>query len=227
MRIILVAGAAPAAEWQSVSRDDAVEVEARARPGSAVKELRARGVIPAPPHVVRAVVAAVDRYPDFMPYVKESRTLGTEGAATTVYQRLAFGLLGISDRDYVIDITETVDTDPQGRDVYTRRWRVGDNGRVPEQPSTVRLSINRGYWRLAADDAAPGATRAVYCLFTDPGGSLPAFIVNQANTVAIRKVFAAVTAATGDPRYTANPPPSPASGVGASPVGADGLCNDL
>jgi hypothetical protein len=224
MGIILVVGVAPAAEWQSVSRDDTVEVEARARPGSAVKELRARGVIPAPPHVVRAVVAAVDRYPEFMPYVKESRTLATDGAATTVYQRLAFGLLGISDRDYVIDITETVDTDPQGRDVYTRRWRVGDSARVPERPSAVRLTINRGYWRLAAD-AVPGTTRAVYCLFTDPGGSLPAFIVNQANTVAIRKVFAAVTAATGDPRYAANPAPSPASGV--VPSAPDGLCDDM
>jgi Polyketide cyclase / dehydrase and lipid transport len=224
--LALAAGLARAEEWQPVYRDDVLEVEARARAGSAVKELRARGTLPAPPHVVRAVVAAVDRYPDFMPYVKESLTLGVEGAVTTVYQRLAFGLIGISDRDYVIDITETVEADSQGRDVYVRRWRVGDSARVPEQPSAVRLSVNRGSWRLAAAEAPPDATRAVYCLFTDPGGSLPAFVVNQANTVAIRKVFAAVSTAARDPRYAAAARPPVAGGGPPRAAPGDGLCED-
>jgi len=38
---VSVAGSAPAAEWQSVSRDDAVEIEARARPeGGSVFTIR-------------------------------------------------------------------------------------------------------------------------------------------------------------------------------------------
>jgi hypothetical protein len=191
-----------------------------------VRELRARGAIPAPPHVVRAVVADVDRYPAFMPYVKESRTVQRAGAVTTVYQRLAFGVIGVSDRDYVIDITETVSRDARGREQYTRRWQVADGAAVPPHGGTVRLSVNRGLWHLAHDDATPGTTRAVYCLFTDPGGSLPTFIVNQANTVAIRKVFDAVTTAARDPRYAALASPS-AMADRATSVAADGLCDQL
>ncbi len=213
-----------AADWESVSRDEALEVEAQSRPDSAIRQLRARGVIPATPATVRAVVAAVDRYPEFMPYVKESRILGVDGAVTTVYQRLAFGLIGLSDRDYVIDITESADTDRQGRAIYGRRWRLGDSSRIPERSSTVRLAVNRGYWRLAPDETSAASTRATYCLFTDPGGALPAWIVNQANTIGIRKVFAAVSVATSNPRYTSLAPP-PGSGSNASVP--DGTCDDL
>jgi hypothetical protein len=183
--------------------------------------------MPAPPHVVNAVLAAVERYPEFMPYVKEARILSMDGATISVYQRLAFGLVGLSDRDYVIDITQTVETDRQGRTIYGRRWLVGDSSRVPERPSTVRLSVNRGYWRLASDDSGPTATRATYCLFTDPGGALPAFIVNQANTVGIRKVFAAVIGATADPRYATLTPSSPPAAGTSSTVPPDGTCDDL
>jgi len=225
--IVLASASARATSWEPVSRDDGLEVEARARPDSAIRQLRARGVIPALPRVVHAVLAAVERYPEFMPYVKEARVLGVDGPTTSVYQRLAFGLIGLSDRDYVIDITETVETDRQGRTIYGRRWHLGDSRRVPERPSTVRLSVNRGYWRLVSDDAQAGVTRATYCLFTDPGGALPAFIVNQANTVAIRKVFSAVIEATADPRYATLPSSLPLVGATSSVSSPDGTCDDL
>jgi len=35
-------------------------------------------------------------------------------------------------------------------------------------------------------------TRATYALFTDPGGSIPSFIANKANTTALPDLFAAV-----------------------------------
>src|SRR6266536_4454242 len=84
--VILVARWATAADWELVSRNEALQIEAQARPGSSVTTLRARGLVGAPPRVVRAVIADVERYPEFMPYVKESRTLAVEGAATVVYQ---------------------------------------------------------------------------------------------------------------------------------------------
>ena len=198
--MLLLGPPASAADWELVSRTDALEIESRSQPGSAVRTLRARGLIDAPPRVVRAVIADVDRYAEFMPYVKESRTLAVEGDVSIVYQRLSFGFLGVSDRDYVLRIVETA-VDESGAQAYTRWWNVGDSAQSPPQSSVVRVSINRGYWRLGPDERDPGRTRAVYCLFTDPGGQLPAWIVNQANTIAIPKLFAAVTAATAERRY--------------------------
>ena len=49
-----------------------VHVETRAMPGRDVKQVNAQGIIDAPPHVVRAVIADLERYPAFMPYVRRA-----------------------------------------------------------------------------------------------------------------------------------------------------------
>src|SRR4026208_2466166 len=48
-------------------------VETRAVPGQDVKQVNAQGIIDAPPHVVRAVVADRERYPEVMASVEDSR----------------------------------------------------------------------------------------------------------------------------------------------------------
>jgi hypothetical protein len=42
------------------------------------------------------------------------------------------------------------------------------------------------------EPAGAAKTRATYCIYTDGGGKLPAFVANIANEVAIRKIFTAV-----------------------------------
>src|SRR6202035_4396104 len=60
-----------------------VKVETRAIPDRDVKQVRAQAIIAAPSHVVRAVIVDLERYPAFMPYVKESRVLPAEPAGET------------------------------------------------------------------------------------------------------------------------------------------------
>jgi polyketide cyclase/dehydrase/lipid transport protein len=210
-----VSGAA-VAPWETVHTEDGLVVQSRARPGSAIAELRAEGAIAAPPAVVRAVVADVERYPEFMPYVKVSRVLARDsGGDTVVYQRLSFGalrLLGVGDRDYVIRITEQVLASPTGQPVFRRRWNLADAaGAPPPEDSVIRLAVDRGLWELGPADPAGTRTRAIYCLFTDPGGSLPAWVANQANRTGIPDVFAAVRKAATDPRYAGATAPVAAS----------------
>jgi hypothetical protein len=109
---------------------------------------------------------------------------------------------GIGDRDYTIRIREQILTSATGQPVYRRRWMLTDTaGAPPPEPSVVRLAVNRGLWDLSAADSSGTRTRAVYCLFTDPGGSLPAWVANQANRTGIPDIFAAVRKAAADPRY--------------------------
>jgi hypothetical protein len=86
----------------------------------------------------------------------------------------------------------------------------------------VRLVVNRGSWELGPADPAGARTRAVYCLFTDPGGSLPAWLANQANRTGIPDVFAAVRKAASDPRYASATAPAPTD---TAPPGAPGSCD--
>ena len=59
----------------------------------------------------------------------------------------------------------------------------------------------------AAGRSSERATDVRYCVFTDPAGALPKWLVGLANTEGIPKLFAAVSAAAASPRYASLPPP--------------------
>lgn len=213
--VALAMGTPPA----GASGDVAVTVTAVA--GTDVKELKATGSVAAPPHVVRAVVADVDRYASFMPYVSESRTVGHAEAGDVLnYQRLSFGIPFVSDRHYVIRLTERRYLAVDGRAAYQIAWRVDGSVSLPSGPSAIPVELNNGYWDLKPEGSTGKTTAVEYCVFTDSGGSLPKWIVSQANRDAIPRLFEAVRAAVTDPRYSTQPAPTTpatsAMGPGAS-----------
>lgn len=207
--VALLAGSLEPARAQTPAADAPLTVETRAVAGSDVKEVRARGVVDAPPHVLRAVIADVEGYPAFMPYVKESRLLGREPAGDVLnYQRLSFGIPLVSDRQYVIRIVERRYRGGDGRLSYVFSWRLAD-GLPPDATSdAIAVPVDRGYWDLRPQDAAGDRTDVRYCVFTDPGGSLPKWLVPLANSDAVPKVFAAVGRAAKLARYAAATPPT-------------------
>jgi len=206
---ILGASVAGAASWERVHTSDDLTVDTRPHPGSEIKEVRAHGVMAAPPHVVRAVIADVARYPEFMPYVKESRVIARAPRGTTTYQRVSFGVLGalgVADRDYILRNVEQV-TSREGRTSYKRIWNAITGNDPPPQPGVVRLSVSKGFWELSPADEAGSQTRVIYCIFTNPGGSLPLWAINQGNSIGVPKVFNAVRKTAMESRYRSTPLP--------------------
>lgn len=191
-----------------------VRVETRAIPGRDVKQVTAQGRIDAPPHVVRAVIADVERYAAVMPYVKESRVLARGPAGEIVaYQRLSFGIPFVQDRHYAIRIAERPYRDAAGR-AWAFVWRLEDA--IPEHASgdAVRVTVNSGHWDLRPIAGVAGATDVRYCVFTDPAGSLPKWIAGLANSEGVPQLFAAVATAAADPRYATAPVPGDAPSAG-------------
>jgi len=202
-----------------------VKVETRAIPDRDVKQVRARGIIPAPPHVVRAVIADLERYPAFMPYVKDSRILSRDPTGDVLnYQRLSFGIMLVQDRHYVIRIAERSSRSSDGRTGRAFVWRL-EPGLPPgvAADAAVRVSVNNGYWDLQPVKDSEGATDVRYCVFTDPAGSLPKWVVGLANDQAVPQLFAAVASQAATPRYAALP--RPADGAAAEPLSL-GDCAD-
>jgi hypothetical protein len=88
---------------------------------------------------------------------------------------------------------------PNGSVIYKNRWTPIPGG-PPAKSGAVRLTVNDGYWLLEA--AAGGKrTKARYYVFTDPGGNIPSFIANAANSKAIPDLFAAVRKAAKRSKY--------------------------
>jgi hypothetical protein len=202
-----------------------VKVETRAIPDRDVKQVRAQAIIAAPSHVVRAVIVDLERYPAFMPYVKESRVLPAEPAGDVLnYQRLSFGIPFVQDRHYLIRITERRARDSEGGMAYALTWRLEAGlppGVAPD--AAVRVSVNNGYWILQPVKDQKSATDVRYCVFTDPAGSLPKWVVGLANDQAVPQLFAAVASQAATPRYAARPAPGDAAA--AEPL-SPGDCAD-
>jgi hypothetical protein len=67
-------------------------------------------------------------------------------------------------------------------------WDVARDDLPKKKGQGIEVTINRGGWRLQSANGAE-ATRVLYYVHTDPGGILPAWAINLANTVAVPKVI--------------------------------------
>jgi len=63
----------------------------------------------------------------------------------------------------------------------------------------VRISTCEGYWSL--ERLSPASTRVIYWLYTDPGGSIPAWIANKANKTSVPDLMRAVPRALAQPEW--------------------------
>jgi hypothetical protein len=191
-------------------------VSARSKEGSEVKEVRGLGVIDAPAWIVKNVIDDVARYKEFMPYTVESQVLSTHDGYIVSYQRLDTPV--VDDRDYTIKIFDESREDADGRVIWKNRWSEANKLGPPVKPGVARVGINEGYWILEDKDGG-ARTKATYYVYTSPGGSIPTFLVNMANTQAVPELFRAVSKASRDPRYTKTKP-APRSSEKRPPVPA-------
>jgi hypothetical protein len=181
-------------KWVEVKSEGALTIYNRSRAGSKVKELKAIGVIKAPPPAVHKAINDIEGYERFMPYIGEARVLSRNTNSMVVYERLAMPM--VSDRDFAIRMSDETGHAPDGSTRYVCRWQCADEVAPPEKPGVVRIKTNEGSWTL---EPAQGGrfTKVIYWIYTDPGGKIPVSILNSANTSAIPKVFAAVEKEAG------------------------------
>jgi len=185
------------ADWQLAIRRDNLTIFSRPHPGSSLKEFKAIGSIDAATGAVHQVIDDISNYPNFMPYVTESRLLKLDGESVIAYQRISPKLC--SDRDYALRIHETSWVTPSGL-AYLNRWEPVNEFAPPKKAGVVRINLCQGSWLLEPE--GPEKTRATYSVYTGIGGIIPSFIANHFGQTAIEKIFAAVRERVKDPQYT-------------------------
>lgn len=196
--------AAPSADlgkepaWEVSATSKGVAVMHRERPGSALKEMKAVGEVDAPARAVFRLLNDYARYREMMPYTEESRVVSVEedGKVIHFYSRINAPL--VSKRDYTMRIVNTTDPrDAQGR--LSNRWTPSEKG-PPPMDGVVRVAINEGSWLI--EPLGDGSRcRATYTLYTDPGGSLPTWVKNSANSSAIPDMFEAIRKHAPESKY--------------------------
>ena len=197
---LVLAGVAPVqAEepWQPCAAgNDGVTLERRAVPGSKFYEYRATAQIMAPPEVVlRSIWSGVT---DQLPETVKQRTMLRQSASTLLfYDQIKTKV--VSDRDYTIRMIWQ--RHPQTGVIEVPFVTANELG-PPPAPGHVRVPTIRGDWIItplrqdaaaasAADAAqstqgtqgngpAMAATRITYLCYSEPGGSIPAFMARGA-----------------------------------------------
>lgn len=183
---VLMAGVSFSEEWHEVSKTPSLTIYARHRPGSSLEELRAVGEVSATAVKVETVLGEVSRYPEFMPYTKESRVMASD-------DQLCYMLLNppiVGERDYTIRVCRESRKGEDGATAYYSHWQIANAEGPPPRPGVNRVNINEGSWLL---EPVGDRTRATYILYTD-GGGIPAFLANIANKQSIAQLFEALRA---------------------------------
>lgn len=159
--------------WKLKVNKDGIEIYTKPSILNAnLKAIRVRCVLPATASQLVAIVLDVNTGAEWV-YSTKSSTLLKQVSPTEVYYYSEVSLpWPASNRDFVAHLTAR--QDPHTKVVTIDGPTV--DGMVPEKKNIVRVSRSSGKWIIT-----PLPNRSVridYTLETDPGGALPAWLVN-------------------------------------------------
>lgn len=203
-----------AASWQQVMRNDKVAVFTRTRPGSAIKEIKATGIVDVPAWILKNVVDDIEGYTKLIPYTTEAKIVGTDGDRRVSFQRLEMPFTQA--REYVVVVDDASYAKPDGRMVYRTAWTTA----APRfqhlvSDKAIRVTQNDGSWTF--EELADGRTRATFSLSVDPEGELPKPLVNIAQRLTIAQYLDNLERRASLAAYRAQPPAESVALASAAP----------
>lgn len=164
-------------EWVDAHDKDGIHVWYRDRVELGGREVKAETIVEAPPKQVFDVLADVEKYTEFMPYLEKMEVIETLEDGRIQYEVVNAPV--VSRRDYVLRITVTKPT----AESWKIDWKPAPEGKGP--PATkkmVRILVNEGWYLIEPHEKG---TKLSYMLLTHPGGSIPNFIAKRSNTSAV------------------------------------------
>jgi hypothetical protein len=171
---LATAPAAPAAAERSlILEEDGITVEEEGGPDRELPILTGTTTMSVSPDEIAAWIQAIHTYVDWQHNCEEARQIRKEGEITIGYNRIS-APWPVSDRDVVLR--------------STRSNLAGGSIRMDFLSTTdANVPINKGIVRMprlvGSYDLTPveGGTRVVYTVDSDPGGSLPNWLIKQAS----------------------------------------------
>ena len=171
---VLLTGENRSDSWEAFHEEDGIKLWRRDDPASQFVTFRGRGAIEAPIDQVAAVIRDSSRAPEWMADCVDAATLRFLNVTDSIiYHRTGSPVPFISDRDVVLKIDTQVE--PARRAVLITFRQTEDRLRPPLE-GIVRMPRLVGHWRLVV--VGPTTTEVEYQVQADPGGALPAWLVN-------------------------------------------------
>lgn len=166
---------AAAQDWESIKNAEGVQVWQQTVPGTSLVRFRAVGVVDAPIDRVIAVMFDHNRAVEWSHACVESVDLEVTDRRARSYNHTGSPAFFVSDRDVVLETT--LSSVPETKSIRGDFQRV-DDPRRPVRDGIVRLPTLVGYF--AGRQVDRDHTEVTYEVQTDPGGSIPSWLVNWA-----------------------------------------------
>lgn len=160
--------------WEKVKEKNGITVYTRKREGSGFKEFKAVMLIRTSLSSLIALVDDIEASPLWIDTCKEGTLLRRVSPKETYTYTVNDAPWPVRDRDAVVH--NIIEQDPQSGVVTIRTTAVPDY--IPEKPDLVRVKKIDAYWRFTP--LGDGLVELVYNVYNDPGGNLPAWLVNSA-----------------------------------------------
>lgn len=154
--------------YEKVSDSEGVTIEQRGVAGSKFVELRFTLVTDKSPRSLCDAVFGDGKFDPDEPDLKSRQVLQESEHERVTYDQIAPPV--VSNRDYVVRVRRTIEG-ASCRLTFEAANELGP--KVPD--GWVRVTKLKGHWLFEPTDA--GQTRLTYVVFSDPGGSLPPFMV--------------------------------------------------
>ena len=182
---MLVAFEARAQQWEELGTKDGVTIWQREIPGSSLVEFRGRGIVDASFKKILAVFHDDKRKTEWMNGCVDNKRLRVLGPGRNVfYNRTGSNFPLVSDRDVILESATDVWRDK--RRIRIDAWSIDDPA-MPPVDGVVRMPELRASWVLTVVE--DGKTEVDYTVRADPGGALPAWVVNWAAESIPRKTI--------------------------------------
>jgi hypothetical protein len=182
------------AERRVVRVEDGITVEEEVDASRSLPILTGTVMMSASADQIAAWVGAVHTYTDWQHNCEEARVLPQSDGSRLTYNRIG-SPWPVSDRDVVLRSTRTNATDGS----IHIEFRSTEDANLAVPSGVVRMPRLFGSYELTPVE---GGTQVVYTVDSDPGGSLPAWLVRQAS-----KDLPYMTLKSLQERAEAGPPP--------------------
>jgi hypothetical protein len=159
--------------WKLSKDKNGIQVFTRSIEGTKFKEYKTLSEVDATPEELLAILVDVESYNKWMAYVNVAEILKTEGENRFyVYSEVAVPW-PFSNRD---EITLSVIKRHEESSEITIEITIIQEDNIPEKKGIVRMPSGSGVWEFTPTET--GKTKIYHRFGADPGGNIPAWIVN-------------------------------------------------
>ena len=167
-------GPPPEEEWKLRKDEDGIQVYTRDRKGTDFLEYKGLVQLKTDIATLTAVLQDIDNFTNWLPFSDSTRILQNDLPGKLIYYAITDAPWPASDRDGIY--SNTFPPTPHGEGPYVIKIDALPDY-LPENEDCVRVQEAEGFWKFEA--LSPDTVKVTYQVLTQPGGSLPAWLVNM------------------------------------------------